>query len=305
MASERSLLRLYLLVCCAPRASAVPAPPMATAAERAVVHAAGAPLLLAEDWRALGFSTLAGLATAIGGVIAVIRRPEAALLAFMLGLAIGVMATLSVLELMIQNAIDNGAWQARCVARAAVPAGDTDALRSQVGLCATLGGAFYVCVEPLMPHGNVLEVRHAATDVCGVPALSARARRRRGRTSRAQSLRMTAQARRRWLRKLLRARTLSDLRQMAVQQVPAAARARHGRRSRRGGSRGVKLRAVPKQRPLRQSRWKRRARETSCVLGARPARHCCLHRAEHGAQATHGCYHDAAQPARRFRGTRA
>ena len=141
---------------------------MATAAERAAVQAAGAPLLLAEDWRALGFSTLAGLATAIGGVIAVIRRPEAALLAFMLGLAIGVMATLSILELMIQNAIDNGVWQVRRQARAVPARAYTRARRSQVGVCAALGGAFYVCIEPLVPHGTVLEVRRAAARaLCG------------------------------------------------------------------------------------------------------------------------------------------
>ena len=160
---------------------------MATAAERAVFQAAGAPLLLPEDWRALGFSTLAGLATAIGGVIAVIRRPEAALLAFMLGLAIGVMATLSVLELMIQNAIDNGAWQACRLARAVVTAGDTNALRSQVGLCASLGGAFYICVEPLMPHGNVPEVRHAATGWRREPALTAPAPAEGGRRCKRQA----------------------------------------------------------------------------------------------------------------------
>ena len=88
---------------------------MAHAAELAAVRAAGDGLLLAEDWRALGFSTLAGLATAIGGILAVIRRPEAGLLAFLLGTAIGVMATLSVLELMLKNAIDNGVWEARAV----------------------------------------------------------------------------------------------------------------------------------------------------------------------------------------------
>ena len=145
---------------------------MATPAERAAVHAAGAPLLLAEDWRALGFSTLAGLATAIGGVLAVIRRPEAALLAFMLGLAIGVMATLSILELMIQNAIDNGVWQVRGCGVSAPARGDTDARRAQVGVCAALGGAFYVCVEPLVPHGTVLEVRRAATGACCERALT-------------------------------------------------------------------------------------------------------------------------------------
>ena len=271
-----------------------------------MVHAAGAPLLLAEDWRALGFSTLAGLATAIGGVIAVIRRPEAALLAFMLGLAIGVMATLSVLELMIQNAIDNGAWQACCVARAAVPAGDTDALRSQVGLCAALGGAFYVCVEPLMPHGTVLEVRRAAKGTCREPTLSLCLRSRRGRTLKSSSLRLTGQARRRRLRKQP-ARTLSELRQMSAQLVAAAARARRGTRSRQGGSRVAKLPAVPKQKRLRLWKWKRRARETSCVSGAAnlPGTAARVALSLRCAQAAHGCHHDAAQPAGRFRGTRA
>ena len=234
-----------------------------------MVHAAGAPLLLAEDWRALGFSTLAGLATAIGGVIAVIRRPEAALLAFMLGLAIGVMATLSVLELMIQNAIDNGAWQARQTARAAIQAGDTDALRWQVGLCAALGGAFYVCVEPLMPHGVVLEVRCTATGLCPELALSMRARRRRGRTSQVPSLlQTTAQARRRRLRRLLRAKPLSGQLQTATQPVPGAARAQRVTQSKRGGSRGAKPRVAPRQRRPRLSKWRRCARATSCVWGA-------------------------------------
>ncbi len=43
----------------------------------------------------------------------VIRRPESALLAFLLGTAIGVMATLSVLEMIIVNALEHGVWQAR------------------------------------------------------------------------------------------------------------------------------------------------------------------------------------------------
>ena len=243
---------------------------MATAAERTVVQAAGTPLLLAEDWRALGLSTLAGLATAIGGVIAVVRRPEAALLAFMLGLAIGVMATLSVLELMIKNAIENGAWQVRLVLRAAAPGGDTDALRSQVGLCAALGGAFYVCVEPLMPHGTVLEVRRAAPGVCNEATLNARrCRCRRETTARRPSLQTTARARRRRPPRLLRARTLSGRGQMAARPAPGAARApRRGTQSRRGGSRVARPRAVPRQRRLRLSSWRRFAKETSCVSGA-------------------------------------
>ena len=80
-----------------------------------------AELFSADNGRALAWSTLAGLATFLGGLLAVIKRPEAGLLAFLLGTAIGVMATLSVLELFIQNAVDNGA----------VP----------VALCAAAGGA--------------------------------------------------------------------------------------------------------------------------------------------------------------------
>lgn len=88
--------------------------------------------LTADDRTALLWSTGAGLATALGGMLAIIRRPEAALLAFLLGTAIGVMSTLSVLELLIYNALENGVWQ--------------------VCGCAAAGGLFYVVVEPLLPH---------------------------------------------------------------------------------------------------------------------------------------------------------
>jgi zinc transporter ZupT len=91
-----------------------------------------AELFSSDNGRALAWSTLAGGATILGGLLAVIKRPEAGLLAFLLGTAIGVMATLSVLELFIQNAVDNGA----------VP----------VALCAAAGGATYVLLEPLLPH---------------------------------------------------------------------------------------------------------------------------------------------------------
>lgn len=98
------------------------------------------PQLSAGDWRALRWSTAAGLATAIGGApllsrcpspltrpprppggLAVIRRPVVggALLAFLLGCAIGVMATLSVLELLVANALENGVWQVSEAAAAA------------------------------------------------------------------------------------------------------------------------------------------------------------------------------------------
>ncbi|GMH32984.1 hypothetical protein BSKO_00818 [Bryopsis sp. KO-2023] len=48
----------------------------------------------------LTLSFLAGLSTVIGGGIAVIKKPDEGLLALLLGLALGVMATLSVIELM-------------------------------------------------------------------------------------------------------------------------------------------------------------------------------------------------------------
>ena len=94
-----------------------------------LVEASG---LSPDDRRALLWSTGAGLATAVGGALAVIRRPEAGLLAFLLGTAIGVMATLSILELLIENALEHGV----------VP----------VTACAAAGGLFYVLVEPWLPH---------------------------------------------------------------------------------------------------------------------------------------------------------
>ena len=62
----------------------------------------------AGDQYALLLSLLAGLATTVGGVIAVWRKPDQRLLAFLLGTAIGVMSTLSVVELYVKNGIENG-----------------------------------------------------------------------------------------------------------------------------------------------------------------------------------------------------
>jgi len=92
-------------------------------------------LLGPAELKALAWSTLAGLATTLGGLLAIIKRPEAGLLAFLLGTAIGVMATLSVLELIVQNARENGVWE--------------------VALCAGAGGLAYVLMEPLLPHFEV------------------------------------------------------------------------------------------------------------------------------------------------------
>lgn len=60
-----------------------------------------------ELW-ALALSTFAGLSTTVGAGFAVVRQPDDSMLAFLLGLALGVMATLSIVELWIKNALDNG-----------------------------------------------------------------------------------------------------------------------------------------------------------------------------------------------------
>ena len=41
----------------------------------------------------------------------IIKRPDDALLALLLGIAIGVMFTLSFVEMFIHNALENGWWQ--------------------------------------------------------------------------------------------------------------------------------------------------------------------------------------------------
>lgn len=60
------------------------------------------------EQHALLLSTLAGLSTTIGGGIAIVKKPGNDLLSFLLGVAIGVMATLSVLEMWLHNAIEHG-----------------------------------------------------------------------------------------------------------------------------------------------------------------------------------------------------
>ena len=54
-------------------------------------------------------STLAGLATGLGGLIAVVKRPRKKLLGFLMGLAAGIMITLSFLELM-SDALKISGW---------------------------------------------------------------------------------------------------------------------------------------------------------------------------------------------------
>ena len=60
------------------------------------------------EQHALLLSTLAGLSTSIGGAIAIVKKPGNDLLSFLLGVAIGVMATLSVLEMWLHNAAEHG-----------------------------------------------------------------------------------------------------------------------------------------------------------------------------------------------------
>ncbi|KAL3152332.1 hypothetical protein ABBQ32_001396 [Trebouxia sp. C0010 RCD-2024] len=60
------------------------------------------------EQHALLLSTLAGLSTSIGGAIAIVKKPGNDLLSFLLGIAIGVMATLSVLEMWLHNALEHG-----------------------------------------------------------------------------------------------------------------------------------------------------------------------------------------------------
>ena len=63
-----------------------------------------------QDWSAIGrplaFSLIAGLSTSLGALMAVIKRPDQQAMAFLLGLAAGVMTCVSVVELIIKNALE-------------------------------------------------------------------------------------------------------------------------------------------------------------------------------------------------------
>jgi len=64
--------------------------------------------LTAGEKHALTLSTLAGLSTTLGALIAIVRRPSAADLGFLLGIAGGVMGLLSFYELWLHNALEHG-----------------------------------------------------------------------------------------------------------------------------------------------------------------------------------------------------
>jgi len=98
------------------------------------------PIFGAEGQNAILLSTLAGLSTGIGGLIAIIKKPDNGLLATLLGVAIGVMSALSILEMFLRNAYEHGL----------------------VGISAAvlLGGLSYVLLQPYLP---AFEVLHGAS----------------------------------------------------------------------------------------------------------------------------------------------
>jgi len=87
-----------------------------------------------QETNALVLSTLAGLATTVGAGFAVIRRPGPRLLAFLLGLAFGVMASLSVVEMWLRNASENGPLY--------------------ITLCVAAGAAAFVALHLFIPDGD-------------------------------------------------------------------------------------------------------------------------------------------------------
>ena len=92
-----------------------------------------------DDQYALFLSFLAGLATSVGGIIAVMKKPDQKMLAFLLGTAIGVMATLSLVELYVKNLLQNGFVEVT------------------VAMC--IGAVVYLVLEPLLPKTESLEAK--------------------------------------------------------------------------------------------------------------------------------------------------
>lgn len=102
------------------------------------------------EQHALLLSTLAGLSTSIGGAIAIVKKPGNDLLSFLLGIAIGVMATLSVLEMWLHNALEHG------------PIAITAATAA--------GIALYYIAQPYFPdfdtHQAMPNIQNASDDYC-------------------------------------------------------------------------------------------------------------------------------------------
>lgn len=88
----------------------------------------------ADERRALVLSTLAGLTTALGAAVAVYKKPDARAMALLLGVAIGVMATLSFVELYLKNVLEHGVWTVTGAALA--------------------GAGTYACAAPFLPNAE-------------------------------------------------------------------------------------------------------------------------------------------------------
>ena len=87
--------------------------------------------------RAMTLSTLAGLTTSLGGLLAVTSKPDARTLALLLGLAIGVMASLSFVELYVKNVIEHGFVS--------------------ITVATLVGASTYACIAPLLPNPDVMQ----------------------------------------------------------------------------------------------------------------------------------------------------
>ncbi|GLC41976.1 hypothetical protein PLESTM_001272600 [Pleodorina starrii] len=62
-------------------------------------------LSLSDAWWPLWLATMAGLSTSLGAALAIVRKPSASSMAALLGVALGVMATVSCVELVARNAM--------------------------------------------------------------------------------------------------------------------------------------------------------------------------------------------------------
>ncbi|KAI7843151.1 hypothetical protein COHA_003322 [Chlorella ohadii] len=89
------------------------------------------PFLTSEEAWALALTTFAGLSTCIGAGFAVLRQPDDALLALLLGNAMGVMLLLSVWEMWLHNAMEHG-WP-------------------EITIAFGLGALLYQLIQPFIP----------------------------------------------------------------------------------------------------------------------------------------------------------
>jgi ZIP family zinc transporter len=88
-------------------------------------------------WYPLFLSTLAGGSTIIGGLLAVARQPDEGSLAFLLGAAIGVMATVSGAELWLRSASEHGFVG--------------------ITVAVAVGAALFALLDPLLPKPPAIE----------------------------------------------------------------------------------------------------------------------------------------------------